>query len=58
VTPRSAQALWAALGAEEALGALGAQPVASAARFGVLPVGATVTKGAALFPRIEEPAEQ
>ncbi|GEA89697.1 methionine--tRNA ligase [Cellulomonas cellasea] len=58
VTPKAAQQLWAALGAEAALGALAAQPVADAGRFGVLPAGTAVTKGASLFPRIEEPAEQ
>ncbi len=58
VMPKAAQALWSSLGAEPALGELAAQQVTSAASFGQLPVGATVTKGASLFPRIEEPAEQ
>ncbi|MGW8567924.1 methionine--tRNA ligase [Isoptericola sp. NPDC055881] len=56
VTPQAAHALWDALGAESSLGALDAQPVASAASFGVLPAGATVTKGAALFPRLADDA--
>ncbi|MFE6971094.1 methionine--tRNA ligase [Isoptericola sp. NPDC057653] len=56
VTPKAAQALWEALGAEPALGALDAQPVASAASFGALPAGAVVTKGAALFPRLADDA--
>ena len=54
VTPKAAAALWDALGAEAALGALDAQPVESAATFGKLPAGSTITKGAALFPRLEE----
>ncbi len=58
VTPKAAAALWESLGAEAHLGALDAQPVASAAAFGTLPPGTVVTKGASLFPRIEEPAEQ
>ncbi len=53
VVPRAAAELWASLGAEAVLGPLAAQPVADAARLGVLPAGTTVTKGAALFPRIE-----
>jgi len=56
VTPRAAHALWDSLGATEALGALDAQPVSSAGAFGVLPAGTTVTKGAALFPRLADDA--
>ncbi|OCI32642.1 methionine--tRNA ligase [Oerskovia enterophila] len=55
ITPKAAQALWESLGAEEPLGALSVQPVDGAARFGVLPAGTTVTKGASLFPRLEDP---
>jgi len=58
VIPRAAAALWESLGAEVPLGALAAQPVSGAAAFGTLPAGTVVTKGASLFPRIEEPAEQ
>ncbi|RZS61888.1 methionyl-tRNA synthetase [Xylanimonas ulmi] len=54
VTPQAASALWDALGGPAALGALEAQPVASAASFGMLPAGTTITKGAPLFPRLEE----
>jgi methionyl-tRNA synthetase len=57
VTPKAAAALWDSLGAEPALGPLAAQRVADAGRFGQLPPGTVVTKGASLFPRIEEPAE-
>jgi len=54
VMPKAAAALWDALGAEPVLGPLGAQPVTSASSFGALPAGTRVTKGAALFPRLEE----
>jgi len=56
VTPQAAHALWDALGAQATLGDLDAQPVASASTFGVLPAGSTVTKGAALFPRLADDA--
>ena len=56
VIPKAAAALWDSLGAEPVLGPLAAQQVADAGRFGQLPTGAVVTKGASLFPRIEEPA--
>ena len=56
VTPKAAEALWESLGAEPVLGPLAAQQVADAGRFGQLPAGTVVTKGASLFPRIEEPA--
>ncbi|MBI1377271.1 MAG: methionine--tRNA ligase [Frankiales bacterium] len=57
VMPLATESLWEQLGAREGLGALGEQLVTDAARWGQLPVGSTVTKGAALFPRLEEPAE-
>ncbi|WP_298462153.1 methionine--tRNA ligase [uncultured Cellulomonas sp.] len=57
VTPRAAQALWDSLGAEVPLGQLAAQPVASAATLGGLPAGTRITKGASLFPRLEDPAD-
>jgi len=56
VMPKSSAQLWESLGAEPALGALAAQPVQDAGRWGQLPTGVTVTKGAVLFPRLEEPA--
>jgi len=54
VMPVAAAKLWDSLGAEEYLGALDAQPVARAGEFGQLKPGTTVTKGEALFPRLEE----
>jgi len=57
VMPKSSAALWDSLGAEPALGELFKQPVQDAGRWGQLPAGVTVTKGAVLFPRLEERVE-
>ena len=57
VMPKSSAALWESLGAEPALGELAKQPVRDAGRWGQLPVGTVVTKGAVLFPRLEERVE-
>ena len=48
--------MWEQLGAEAVLGPIGAQIVTDAGRWGQLPAGVTITKGANLFPRLEEPA--
>jgi methionyl-tRNA synthetase len=52
VMPKTSAALWAALGAD-AVGPLAEQRIADVARWGQLPAGAVLTKGAALFPRLE-----
>jgi methionyl-tRNA synthetase len=57
VMPRACGKLWAALGAESALGPVADQRVQDAATWGRLPEGATVTKTEPLFPRVEEKAE-
>jgi methionyl-tRNA synthetase len=57
VMPKAAAKLWSALGAEEPLGSLAAQPIEQAGQWGQLPEGTRVTKGDILFPRLEEPAE-
>jgi methionyl-tRNA synthetase len=54
VMPESSAKLWDSLGAEPHLGPLADQRVADTGRWGQLPAGATVTKGGALFPRLEE----
>jgi methionyl-tRNA synthetase len=54
VMPESSAKLWDSLGAEPHLGPLAEQRVSDAGRWGLLPAGATVTKGGALFPRLEE----
>jgi methionyl-tRNA synthetase len=56
VMPKATASLWAQLGADVAIGRLVDQDVTDAGRWGQLPAGATVTKGANLFPRIEEAA--
>jgi methionyl-tRNA synthetase len=53
VLPKTSAALWSALGADEAVGPLADQRIADVATWGVLPAGAILTKGAALFPRLE-----
>ncbi|WBB57809.1 methionine--tRNA ligase [Streptomyces sp. WMMC500] len=57
VMPRTSQQLWSSLGAEPTLGPLADQRLAEAAEWGRLPAGARVTKGAILFPRLEEPKQ-
>ena len=56
VMPKAAAALWDQLGAAEPLGSLADQRVAAAGEWGQLAAGAKVVKGAALFPRLDEPA--
>lgn len=53
VLPEATAKLWAALGAEEALGELTAQPIRDAGRWGRLPAGTQQHQLAVLFPRIE-----
>lgn len=55
VMPKTAAELWSALGAD-ALGPLAEQRLADAGRWGQLPSGVTVTKGASLFPRLVDEA--
>ncbi|MFI1797855.1 methionine--tRNA ligase [Streptomyces sp. NPDC020379] len=57
VMPETSQRLWNSLGAEASLGALSEQKVQEAGGWGKLPAGTTVTKGAVLFPRLEETAQ-
>ena len=54
VMPRTMSILWEQIGAASALGPLGEQPIARVAEWGQLPAGVTVTKGAILFPRLED----
>ncbi len=57
VMPKATTALWDQLGAATSLGRISGQPVGEVGRWGQLPTGVPVTKGAVLFPRLEEPAE-
>jgi methionyl-tRNA synthetase len=54
VMPSTCEKLWESLGAEAALGPLAEQRIADAATWGRLPAGSVVTKGAVLFPRLDE----
>jgi methionyl-tRNA synthetase len=54
VMPKATASLWEQLGAEQALGPIGEQVVTDAGRWGQLPAGTVVTKGAILFPRLED----
>ncbi len=55
VIPKATTTLWDALGASAGLGALTAQPIRDAGRWGQLPVGSAVSPLTGLFPRIEDP---
>jgi methionyl-tRNA synthetase len=54
VMPKAAAVLWQSLGAGAVLGKLADQRVQDAATWERLPAGATVTKSAPMFPRIED----
>ncbi|WP_345751078.1 methionine--tRNA ligase [Microbacterium rhizophilus] len=54
IMPQATAKLWTALGAAQALGALGAQPIRDAGAWGVLPAGTATEALAPLFPRIEQ----
>ncbi len=54
VMPESTAKLWAALGAQDALGALVDQPIRAAGGWGALRPGAVVTALSPLFPRVEQ----
>ena len=53
VVPLATAKLWAALGAEDALGALDTQPLREAGRWGRLPAGTPQQSLEVLFPRVE-----
>jgi len=51
--PKAMDALWQQIGGQAELGPLAAQRIADVTRWAQLPPGTAVTKGDALFPRIE-----
>jgi methionyl-tRNA synthetase len=53
VMPATTEILWESLGANKALGPIGAQKVSEIARWGQLPAGVSITKTPVLFPRLE-----
>jgi methionyl-tRNA synthetase len=56
VMPHAMGQLWEAIGAAEGLGPLSDQRIENVSTWGQLPAGVRVTKGAALFPRLQEEA--
>ena len=56
VMPETTEILWASLGADISVGPISAQRIGEVARWGQLPPGSKVTKGAVLFPRLEDKA--
>ena len=57
IMPATCQTLWESLGAGETLGDISLQKISGVATPRQLPPGSRVTKGAVLFPRLEEKAE-
>ena len=57
VMPATTEILWESLGALTTLGPISQQKIGDVAKWGVLPAGSKVTKGAVLFPRLEEKTE-
>jgi methionyl-tRNA synthetase len=54
VMPKATAELWRQLGADKSVGEIEVQTIQAAANWRALPVGSHVTKGAVLFPRLEE----
>ena len=53
VMPNTCEILWSNLGAKESLGDISKQNLEHVAKWGTLPEGSKVNKGAPLFPRLE-----
>lgn len=54
VMPQAMASLWRQLGADTVLGPIAEQRMSGVGDWGVLPAGTAVTKGDALFPRLDE----
>ena len=54
IMPETSEKLWSSLGADISIGEISAQKISEIATWGQLPQGSAVTKGAVLFPRLEE----
>ncbi|MEI8067064.1 MAG: methionine--tRNA ligase [Actinomycetes bacterium] len=54
IMPETSEKLWLSLGADISIGEISAQKISDIANWGQLPEGSAVTKGAVLFPRLEE----
>ncbi len=55
--PETSQRLWDSLGASTSLGPLRDQRIGQASDWRQLPPGSPVSKGAALFPRLDDRTE-
>jgi methionyl-tRNA synthetase len=55
--PATCQTLWESLGAQATMGDISNQKISDVSTPGLLPAGSVVTKGAVLFPRLEDKAE-
>ena len=58
VMPATCEVLWSSLGADVSMGSIASQKIGDVARWGQLPAGSTVVKGAVLFPRLETVEEK
>ena len=58
VMPATCETLWSSLGADLTMGPIGSQKIGDVARWGQLPEGSVVIKGAVLFPRLETSEEK
>ena len=56
VMPATTTLLWESIGAQETMGDIANQRIGDLARWGQLPPGSRIKKGALLFPRLEEKA--
>jgi methionyl-tRNA synthetase len=56
VMPATTTLLWESIGAQETMGDIANQRIGDLARWGQLPPGSRIKKGAVLFPRLEEKA--
>jgi methionyl-tRNA synthetase len=54
VMPATCEILWQSIGADTSIGAIADQRISDISAWGQLPEGSVVTKGAVLFPRLEE----
>ena len=57
IMPATCQTLWESLGAQATMGDISNQKISDVSTPGLLPAGSVVTKGAVLFPRLEDKAE-
>jgi methionyl-tRNA synthetase len=54
VMPETCEKLWQSLGADQSIGSISSQTIATVANWGTLPANSRVTKSAPLFPRLED----